>query len=88
MHKSKLIKDTTREERIAIVQEALSWGDECDGASTQAASVDKFYLPYIEGECELRELRAQRQRPRAERPFLHDVAPGHPGTQAEAPTRT
>lgn len=56
MHKSKLIKDTTREERIAIVQEALSWGDECDGASTQAASVDKFYLPYIKGECELREL--------------------------------
>lgn len=53
MRKSKLIKDTTREERIRIVQEALSWGDDCDGVSSQTTGVDSMYAPYIEGELEL-----------------------------------
>lgn len=45
--KSILIKDTTREERIRIVQEGLS---QCGG------SVDTFYEPYINGEKELRQI--------------------------------
>ena len=43
--KSILIKDTTREERIRIVQDNLGGG-----------SVDAFYEPYINGEKELREI--------------------------------
>ena len=45
--KSILIKDTTREERIRIIQEGLN---QCGG------SVDTFYEPYINGEKELRQL--------------------------------
>ena len=45
--KSILIKDTTREERIRIVQEGLN---QCGGA------MDAFYEPYINGEKELREI--------------------------------
>ena len=55
MSKSKLIKDTTREERIAIVQAALSWGDDCDCVSGLANGVDNMYQPYIDGELELAE---------------------------------
>ena len=44
--KSLLIKDTTKEERIRIVQEGLN----------QCGSVDAFYEPYINGEKELRQL--------------------------------
>ena len=53
--RSKLIKDTTREERIRIVQEALSWGDDCDGVSGYARGVDAMYQPYIDGVLELAE---------------------------------
>ena len=53
MAKSTLIKDTTREERIRIVQGALSWGDDCGGVSTLMNSVDAMYQPYIDGELEL-----------------------------------
>jgi hypothetical protein len=50
-----LIKETTREERIRIVQEALSWGDDCDGVSGLSSGVSDMYQPYIDGELELRE---------------------------------
>lgn len=53
--RSKLIKDTTREERIAIVQRALSWGDDCDSVSCSSRGVDAMYQPYIDGEMELAE---------------------------------
>ena len=55
MRRSKLIKDTTREERIRIVAEALSWGDDCDSVSGAEAGVDAMYQPYIDGELELAE---------------------------------
>jgi len=50
-----LIKDTTREERIKIVQNALSWGDDCDSVSGLSSGVDEMYQPYIDGELELAE---------------------------------
>lgn len=55
MRKSKLIKDTTREERIAIVMGGLSYGDDCDGVSGLSQGVDAMYQPYIDGEMELAE---------------------------------
>jgi hypothetical protein len=55
MGRSKLIADTTREERIRIVQQALSWGDDCDGVSGLSNGVDAMYQPYIDGEMELAE---------------------------------
>ena len=59
--KSILIKDTTREERIRIVQEGLNQCggvcDFCNGCDNLGGgSVDAFYEPYINGEKELREL--------------------------------
>lgn len=53
MARKVLIKDTTREERMRIVQEALSWGDDCDGVSGMSSGVDEMYQPYIDGELEL-----------------------------------
>ena len=53
MMKSILIKDTTREEREAIVNEALgNIEGGCDGCSP---GIIKMYDPYISGEMELRE---------------------------------
>ena len=59
--KSLLIKDTTREERIRIVQEGLSQcGEACDFCNgcdnLGGGSVDTFFEPYINGEKELRKL--------------------------------
>ena len=59
--KSILIKDTTREERICIVQEGLNQcGGVCDFCNVcdnlGGGSVDAFYEPYINGEKELRTL--------------------------------
>ena len=56
--KSLLIKDTTREERIQIVQQGLSQCggvcDFCNGCDNLGGgSVDSFYEPYINGEKEL-----------------------------------
>lgn len=59
--KSILIRDTTKEERIRIVQQGLSG---CGGAcefcngcdNLGGGSVDGFYEPYINGEKELRQL--------------------------------
>ena len=57
--KSILIKDTTKEDRIRIVQEGLNQCggacDFCNGCDNLGGgSVDAFYEPYINGE--LREL--------------------------------
>ena len=61
MPKSKLIKDTTREERMRIVAEGLSWCGEgscdlCGGCSMGAGSIEAMYAPYIDGVLELREV--------------------------------
>ncbi|MGI6229882.1 MAG: hypothetical protein ACOYJL_03095 [Tractidigestivibacter sp.] len=56
MAKSTRIADTTREERIQIVTEALSWGEDCGDCTLDACGIDKYYEPYIEGEMELAEL--------------------------------
>lgn len=59
--KSILIKDTTKEERIRIVQEGLTSAEGhvifvngCDNLG--GGSVDAIYEPYINGEKELREI--------------------------------
>lgn len=50
--RSLLIKDTTKEERMAIIEESVGDAGGCDGCS---AGIQKMYEPYIEGEMELRE---------------------------------
>lgn len=62
--KSILIKDTTREERIQIVREALyGCGSECEFCggcdNLGGGSVDAMYQPYIEGEKEIAEINAE-----------------------------
>ena len=60
--KSILIKDTTREERIQIVQQAL-WGacgidcEFCSGCDNRGGGrIDSIYQPYIDGLKEIREI--------------------------------
>ena len=61
--KSILIKDTTKEERIRIVQEGLN---QCGGACDFCNGCDNLgggrgetiYQPYIDGEVELADLNA------------------------------
>jgi hypothetical protein len=60
MTRSTRIADTTREERIQIVAEALAWGDDCGDCSLDACGIDTFYQPYIDGELELAELNMAR----------------------------
>ena len=65
--RSILIKDTTKEERIRIVQEGLSQCggacDFCNGCDNLGGGiVDSFYEPYINGEKELRELNDEYRR--------------------------
>jgi len=49
-----LIKDTTRQEREAIVAQSLGYmEDSCDGCSPGLA---EMYQAYIDGEMELREV--------------------------------
>lgn len=65
--KSLLIKDTTREDRIRIVEQALS---SCGGAcnfcngcdNIGGGSIDELYLPYINGEKEIAEINAEYHR--------------------------
>ena len=64
--KSVLIKDTTREERIQIVEQGLNQCggacDFCNGCDNLGGGdVDAFYRPYIEGEKEISELNAAYQ---------------------------
>ena len=54
--RSILIADTTREERIAIVAEALDFGELGADCSLQSCSIDRYYQPYIDGEVEMRDL--------------------------------
>jgi hypothetical protein len=59
--KSLLIKDTTKEERIAIIQHGLNQCggacDYCNGCENLGGGLmDTFYEPYINGEKELRQL--------------------------------
>lgn len=56
-----LIKDTTREERIRIVQQSLAaCGQECEFCNgcdnLGGGDVEKFYQPYIDGEKEISEI--------------------------------
>ncbi len=58
-----LIKDTTREEREAIVRKGLGCdGNECENCSAcglyGAGDMLKLYKPYIDGERELSEISA------------------------------
>ncbi len=60
--KSILIRDTTREERIRIVHEAL-WGacgaecGFCSGCDVRGGGrTETIYRPYIDGEKEIREI--------------------------------
>ena len=62
--KSILIKDTTREERIQIVNKSLEvCGQECEFCNgcdnIGGGKVETFYQPYIDGEKELREINAE-----------------------------
>ena len=69
MFKSILIKDTTREERIRIVNLALwdACGTECEFCSgcdnRGGGRVDSIYQPYIDGILEIREINAQFRAP-------------------------
>ena len=69
MFKSILIKDTTREERIRIVNQAL-WdacgtaGEFCSVCDNRGGGrVDSIYQPYIDGILEIREINAQFRAP-------------------------
>lgn len=55
MHKSIKISDTTREERIEIVKNSLSFGEEsCEGSV--GFDVMLMYQPYIDGEKEIAQI--------------------------------
>ena len=59
--RSVLIKDTTREERIRIVNRSLAvCGTECEfcgGCDNRGGGrVESIYQPYIDGEKELRQI--------------------------------
>ncbi len=59
MSEEYLIKNTTREEREAIVRRALGDNDEsCEGGGI---SGEEFYQPYIDGKLEIFELNQQFQ---------------------------
>ena len=67
--KSILIKDTTREERIQIVQQSL-WGscgidcEFCSGCDNRGGGrTESIYQPYIDGLKELREINAEYSAP-------------------------
>lgn len=55
MYKSIKIADTTREERIEIVKNSLSFGEEsCEGSV--GFDVMSMYQPYIDGEKEIAQI--------------------------------
>lgn len=63
-YQSILIKDTTREERIRIVNRSLAvCGQECrfcNGCDNIGGGLtESIYQPYIDGEKELREINAE-----------------------------
>ena len=84
---SLLIKDTTRAQREEIVRRALSvCGDGCDGCNgcgnTGGGRVDSIYQPYIDGEKELAEINALRQRVRQYIKYGWGAAANHKGGRA------
>jgi hypothetical protein len=59
-----LIKDTTREQRMAIVARSLAvCGGSCDFCNgcdnIGGGSIDELYRPYIDGEKEIAEINAE-----------------------------
>lgn len=61
MSRSVLIKDTTPEQREAIVRQGLNFCGEgscdfCGGCSLGIGSIEKMYQPYIDGKLELAEV--------------------------------
>ena len=69
MSGSILIKDTTREEREKIVQQAL-WGtcgaecEFCSGCDNLGGGrIESMYQPYIDGEMEISEINANYSAP-------------------------
>lgn len=58
MSRSVLIKDTTPEQREAIVRQGLNFCGEgsCGGCSLGVGSIEKMYQPYIDGKLELAEV--------------------------------
>ncbi|MGN0477625.1 MAG: hypothetical protein ACI4HM_09860 [Ruminococcus sp.] len=55
MYKSIKIADTTREERIEIVKNSLSYGeDSCEGGL--GFDIMSMYQPYIDGEKEIAQI--------------------------------
>ncbi len=72
MSRSILIKDTTREEREKIVQQALwgACGSECEFCSgcdnLGGGRIESIYQPYIDGEMEMCEINAAYNAP-----FVH-----------------
>lgn len=61
---SRLIKDTTREEREEIIRKSLSWCGEgscenCGSCSLGAGNPYDVYQPYIDGLKEISEINAQ-----------------------------
>ena len=63
--RSRLIKDTTREEREQIVHQAL-WGncgtdcEFCSGCDVRGGGrTESIYQPYIDGEKEISEINAE-----------------------------
>ena len=63
MNDSILVKDTTREERLRIVQKALNCGsggcENCSSCWLGGGSVEGIYADYIEGKKELAEVNAE-----------------------------
>ena len=67
--KSLLIKDTTREERMQIVHQAI-WGscgvdcEFCSGCDNRGGGrIESIYQPYIDGIKEIREINAEYNAP-------------------------
>ena len=69
MSRSILIKDTTREEREKIVQQALwgACGSECEFCSgcdnLGGGRIESIYQPYIDGEMEISYINANYSAP-------------------------
>lgn len=65
--RSILIKDTTREERIQIINQSLAvCGGACDFCNgcdnIGGGRIDNLYQPYIDGEKEISEINAEYRR--------------------------
>lgn len=60
--KSVLIKDTTKEEREAIIRQSLDCGggcENCTGCWLGGGNPFEMYQRYIDGEMEIREINAE-----------------------------